>query len=224
MATRSIRIAPSILSADFTKLGEELRVVESAGADLIHVDVMDGHFVPNITMGPFIVEAVRRVTDLPIDAHLMVTNPEDVVDAFIDAGANYVVFHVEACGDAAALIRHIRDKGAGPGLAINPPNPVELIEPHLADIDMALVMTVNPGYSGQHFIADVMPKLAAVAALKAERGLDLAIEVDGGIGPETVGTAVVNGGEVIVAASAIFGAPEPGEALRGLRDAAERAL
>ncbi len=224
MSERRILIAPSILSADFTKLGDEIRAVEDAGADMIHVDVMDGHFVPNITMGPFIVEAVRRATDLPIDAHLMVTNPDEFADPFIEAGADYVVFHAEACYDVAELIRHIRGRGVKAGLAVNPPSSADLIEPHLANIDLALVMTVNPGHSGQSFIADVMPKLAHVAELKAERDLGFLIAVDGGVGPKTAGTVVANGGEALVAASAIFRAGDIGEAVRGLRGAAESAL
>lgn len=219
MNTRSVLIAPSILSADFTKLGDELRAVEDAGADMIHVDVMDGHFVPNLTMGPCIVKAVRRATDLPIDVHLMVTNPEAVADAFIDAGADYIVFHAEACDDEKGLVDHVHSRGAQAGLAVNPPNPADLIEPHLPEIDLALIMTVNPGYSGQSFIEEVMPKLARVAALKAELGLDVLIEVDGGIGSGNVGAVVGYGGEVIVAASAIFGADDPGEGVRSLRKA-----
>jgi ribulose-phosphate 3-epimerase len=224
MSTRSVLIAPSILSADFTRLGEHIRVVEEAGADMIHVDVMDGHFVPNLTMGPFVVEAVRRATDLPIDAHLMVTDPEQLTDAFIDAGADYVVFHVEATEEPRRLIERIRGRGAKPGLAVNPANPADSLEPHLDDIDLALVMTVNPGYSGQSFMPEVMPKLKRISEVKSERGLDLIISVDGGVGLSTVETVVRNGGEALVAASAIFGAEDPGEALRSLRAAAEAAL
>ncbi|MFH1501959.1 MAG: ribulose-phosphate 3-epimerase [Candidatus Eisenbacteria bacterium] len=224
MPAKSVLIAPSILSADFTKLGDELRAVEDAGADMIHVDVMDGHFVPNLTMGPFIVEAVKRATDLPVDAHLMVTNPEALADAFVDAGADYVVFHVEACDDVTGLIGRIHGRGAKAGLAVNPPNPCDLLEPYLDMIDMALVMTVNPGYAGQSFMADVMPKLSTLRGLKVERGLDFLIEVDGGIASDTVETVVANGGEVLVASSAIFRAGDIREALRGLRSAAAAAL
>ena len=191
---------------------------------MIHVDVMDGHFVPNLTMGPFIVEAVRRCTDLPIDAHLMITDPAGYASAFIDAGADFIVFHVEACEEPSEVFDPIRSRGAKPGLAVNPPNPAANLEPHLAEIDLALVMTVNPGFAGQRFIADVMPKLATVARWKKEQGLDFLIEVDGGIGTVQAPVVVENGGEVLVAASAIFGAPDAGSALVALREAGESVL
>ncbi len=199
-------------------------MVERAGADMIHVDVMDGHFVPNITLGPVIVSAVRRATDLPIDAHLMITDPDVYALSFVEAGADYVVFHSEACPEPRRLLDVIRDAGARPGLAINPPNPAEQIEPFLSEIDLALVMTVNPGFSGQSFIEEVMPKLAQIAGWKRERGLDFAIEVDGGIGPATARLAASNGAEVLVAASAIFCAEDPPAALREIRAAGEQAL
>ena len=219
MTERRVLIAPSILAADFTRLGEELRMIEEAGADMVHVDVMDGHFVPNLTMGPFVVEAVRRATDLPIDAHLMITDPADYAQAFIDAGADYVVFHSEACDEPRRVFEAIRAQGAKAGLAVNPPNPATQIEPFLTDIDLALVMTVNPGFAGQSFIADVMPKLATIARWKRERSLGFAIEVDGGIGPANAATVTANGGEILVAASAIFKADDPASAIVSIRQA-----
>lgn len=221
MAESGVLISPSILAADFTKLGSEIRTIEAAGADMIHIDVMDGHFVPNLTMGPFIVEAVRRCTDLPIDAHLMITDPAAYASSFIDAGADFIVFHSEACEDPEVVFDLVRSRGAKPGLAVNPPNPAGNLEPYLADVDLALIMTVNPGFAGQSFMADVMPKLATVAKWKRERGLDFLIEVDGGIGLSQAPVVVRNGGEVLVAASAIFGASDAGKALVALRAAAE---
>jgi ribulose-phosphate 3-epimerase len=191
---------------------------------MIHIDVMDGHFVPNLTMGPFIVEAVRRCTELPIDAHLMISDPAAYASTFIDAGADYIVFHCEAADDPREVFDLIRSRGAKPGLAVNPPNPAENLKPYISDIDLALIMTVNPGFSGQSFIADAMPKLAKVASWKREQDLGLLIEVDGGIGPVQAPVVVKNGGEVLVAASAIFGAPDAGKALAELREAGESAL
>jgi len=224
MTGRRVAIAPSILAADFTKLADEIRMIEEAGADMIHVDVMDGHFVPNITIGPFIVEAVRRVTDLPIDAHLMITDPATYAEVFVEAGADYVVFHSEACDDPARVFGLIRARGGKVGLAVNPPNPASQIEPFLADIDLALAMTVNPGFAGQSFMAEVMPKLAEIARWKRERSLGFAIEVDGGIGPSNAETVVASGGEILVAASAIFKADDPSAALSAIREAGERGL
>ena len=224
MPEHRVLISPSILAADFTRLGDEVRTIESAGADMIHIDVMDGHFVPNLTMGPFIVEAVRRCTDLPIDAHLMITDPAAYASSFIDAGADYIVFHSEAGNDPTDVFDLIRKRGAKPGLAVNPPNPAENLRPYLQDIDLALIMTVNPGFAGQSFIADAMPKLATIARWKKEQGLGFLIEVDGGIGPAQAPVVVQNGGEVLVAASAIFGAPDAGRALVELREAGESAL
>lgn len=224
MPERRVLVAPSILAADFTRLGDEIRMIEDAGADMIHVDVMDGHFVPNITMGPFIVEAVRRATDLPIDAHLMIAEPEKYVKAFADAGADYIVFHSETACVPSEVFAAVRASGAKPGLAVNPPNPAEQIEPHLADIDMALVMAVNPGFAGQRFMAEAMPKLRQIADWKRERGLGFLIEVDGGIGVQQAADVVGNGGEVLVAASAIFKAERPSEAIGAIRSAGEAAL
>ena len=224
MSARRLLVSPSILSADFTRLGDEIRMVEKAGADMIHVDVMDGHFVPNITLGPVIVRAVRSVTDLPIDAHLMITDPARYAPAFIDAGASYVVFHQEVCEDAAGLIESIRERGAEAGMAVNPPNAADGIRPYLPDLGLVLVMTVNPGFAGQSFMGEVMPKLATIASWKKEGGHSFHIAVDGGVSRETAPVVARHGGEVLVAASAIFGADDPPGELRAIRSAAEAAL
>jgi ribulose-phosphate 3-epimerase len=224
MSGRRILISPSILAADFTRLGEEIKRVEEAGADMIHVDVMDGHFVPNLTMGPFIVQAVRRATDLPIDVHLMITHPEQYAPAFISAGATYVAFHREAAGEPKRVIEHIRRARGKPGLALNPQNPAESIEPYLDLIDLVVVMTVNPGFAGQGFMAGVMPKVKQIADWKAKHSLGLLIQVDGGINRSTAGTAAGSGADVLVAASAIFKADDPGAELGAIREAAEKAL
>jgi len=198
------KISPSILSADFTRLGEEVRSVEKAGADYIHIDVMDGSFVPNITIGPMIVEAVRRITGLPLDVHLMISDPDDFIDAFADAGANIITVHAEAANHLHRTIHHIRDKGASPGVALNPATPLHVLEYVLRDLDMVLLMTVNPGFGGQKFIPDVIPKISRLKETVDKKALDLEIEVDGGIGPETIGLVSSSGANAFVAGSAIF--------------------
>jgi ribulose-phosphate 3-epimerase len=203
-----VQIAPSILSADFTSLGEELAELERAGADRIHVDVMDGHFVPPITMGPLIVEAVRRATKLPIEAHLMVERPEHQIGDFISAGAEIIIVHQEAALHLHRLIQEIKERGARAGVALNPATPLAVLDEVLREIDLVLVMTVNPGYAGQEFIEDMLPKIERARALIKEYGLSCELEVDGGIGPETAPRVVAAGAEVLVAASAIFKHPE----------------
>ena len=204
--------------------GRGVRRAAADGDDIVPSDAVVGHGRPILAMGPSVVAAVRRCTRRPIYAHLMITDPAEHAAAFIDAGAAFTVFHSEACKDPSAVIKLIRSHGAKPGLAINPPNPVEKLEPFLEEIDLALVMTVNPGFAGQSFIADVMPKLATLARWKRERDLGFFIEVDGGIGPSQAPLVVTNGGEILVAASAIFGAPDAGAALVALREAGESAL
>ena len=213
------RIAPSILSADFGRLAEEVRAVTAAGADLIHVDVMDGHFVPPITIGPLVVEAVRRATALPLDVHLMIEAPERQVSEFIGAGATGVTVHVEAPGDVAATLAAIRAGGARPGLALNPPTPLDRVRPFLHAIDLLLVMSVNPGWGGQPFVDGSMEKLAAARRLRAETGARFVIEVDGGIKAHNAAAAVEAGADILVAGSAIFGAADYAAAIRGLRTA-----
>lgn len=220
MSRGTPRIAPSILSADFTRLGEEIAAVETAGADWIHVDVMDGHFVPNITLGPFIVEAVKRTTSLPLDVHLMIETPERYVDAFVRAGASTVGIQVEACPHLHRTIGQIHDAGARACVVLNPATPAAAIEPVLGDVDQVLVMTVNPGFGGQKFIEATLPKLETLRNWIDDRGLDVALEVDGGVAIETIGRAAAAGADVFVAGTAVFGAPDYAEAITALRRAA----
>lgn len=204
MNAGTIRIATSILAADFARLGEEVAAAERGGADAIHVDVMDGRFVPEITIGPVIVDAVRRVTALPIDVHLMVVEPERQVETFVRSGATSITVHVEAVTHLHRVIEQIKDLGAQAVAALNPATPLVELEPILADLNMALLMTVNPGYAGQRFIASVLPKVRQLRAWIAERAPAVALQVDGGINESTAPLATASGANVLVAASAVF--------------------
>ncbi len=198
------KIAPSILSADFTRLGEEIKTVEKAGADYIHIDIMDGHFVPNITIGPIIVKAIRRITELPLDVHLMISHPDMYIDRFAEAGASIISVHVETLTHLHRTIQYIRDKEIRPAVSLNPATPLNLLEYILEDLDMVLLMTVNPGFEGQEFIPEVIPKVKQLREMVDKRGLDIEIEVDGGISPDTIGRVSSAGANVFVAGSAIF--------------------
>lgn len=198
------KIAPSILSADFSRLGEEVRAVEKAGADYIHIDVMDGHFVPNITIGPMIVKAVRKVTALPLDVHLMISNPDLFIDAFVRAGADIVTVHAEASLHLHRSLQVIKRAGVRAGVSLNPATPLEAIEYVLDELGMVLVMTVNPGFEGQEFIPEVVPKIEQLRKMIDARGKEIEIEVDGGISPKTIRTLSDAGADVFVAGSAIF--------------------
>ncbi|MEE9417896.1 MAG: ribulose-phosphate 3-epimerase [Desulfatiglandaceae bacterium] len=215
------KIAPSILSADFTRLGEEIREVERAGADYIHIDVMDGHFVPNITIGPMIVKAARRVTELPLDVHLMISNPDPLIDDFARAGASILTVHAETLNHIHRTIQHIRDRGVRPGLALNPATPVDVLEYVLDDLDMVLLMTVNPGFEAQEFIPEVIPKIKRLKKKIDGRGLDVDMEVDGGINPDIIGDVARAGANVFVAGSAIFYSEDYEKTIRLLRDRIE---
>jgi ribulose-phosphate 3-epimerase len=212
-----VKIAPSILSADFAKLGEEIKDVERGGADYIHVDVMDGHFVPNITIGPLIVEAIRPVTELPLDVHLMIENPDQYIEAFAKAGADYITVHVEASRHLHRTIQLIKSTGVKAGVVINPATPVESLKHIIEDIDMVLLMSVNPGFGGQKFISSVLPKIRQVKEMADELNPSLEIEVDGGVNEETAKLCVEAGATVLVAGSAVFNKEDRAAAISSLK-------
>ena len=215
-----MRIAPSLLAADFTALRDELASIEAGGADWVHVDVMDGRFVPNITIGPFIVEAVRRATSLPLDVHLMIEQPERYIESFVKSGATTVGVHAEACPHLHRTIAQIREAGARASVTINPGTPASAVEPVLGDVDQVLVMTVNPGFGGQRFIPGTLAKVEALRGWIRNRKLAVALEVDGGITEDTIASAARAGANAFVAGTAIFGAPNYREAIAALRQAA----
>jgi ribulose-phosphate 3-epimerase len=198
------KISPSILAADFSRLGEEVKAVEKAGADYIHVDVMDGHFVPNITVGPSIVEALHRITSLPLDVHLMIQNPDDFLGAFIEAGAEILTVHVEAAVHLHRTLMEIKKKGALAGVSLNPATPLCLVEPALEYADLVLVMTVNPGFSGQEFIPSTLPKIEQLRQRIDQKGWMLELEVDGGIKVDNIGQVAKAGADVFVSGSGLF--------------------
>jgi len=215
-----IRVAPSILSADFGRLAEEVRAAESAGADLVHVDVMDGRFVPNITIGPLVVEAVRKATRLPIDVHLMIVEPERHVEAIAKAGADLVSVHAEVSPHLHRTLQAIRAAGARPAVALNPATPLTAVEYVLGDCEMVLVMTVNPGFGGQKYIEACTAKVRRLREMADARKQALDIEVDGGIRPDTAATVAAAGANVLVAGTAVFGATDYRQAIRVLRESA----
>jgi ribulose-phosphate 3-epimerase len=216
-----VEIAPSILSADFRRLGEQIAAVEQAGASIIHVDVMDGHFAPNLTVGPFIVEWVRKTTKLPIDAHLMIENPDNFIGAFARAGANMISVHPEATYHLDRTLNHIRQAGCQAGVVLNPATPLAMIEEVIADVDYVLLMSVNPGFSGQKFIPSSLDKLRRLRDLIRMKFSPARIEIDGGVGLGNAAEVVAAGAEILVAGSAVFGAENPAEALKELLRAAE---
>ena len=217
----SVLLAPSILSADFARLADEIARVEAGGADRLHLDVMDGHFVPNLTIGPAVVAAVKRVTRLPLEVHLMITDPDRYLHAFVGAGASVVIVHAEVLPHLQRTLQEIRRLGAQAGVALNPSTPVAAVGDVLANLDLLLVMSVNPGFGGQSFIHHTFPKLAAARALLADHRCGAAIEVDGGVSPENARALVQAGVSILVAGAAIFGTPDVTAAMRALRQAAD---
>ncbi|MBQ7591560.1 MAG: ribulose-phosphate 3-epimerase [Clostridia bacterium] len=218
----TILISPSLLAADFSRLAEEIAGIESA-ADYLHLDVMDGHFVPNMSIGPAVISSLRSVSDLIFDVHLMISDPGKYADAFIDAGADIITFHIEACPDPRPVIEKIRGRGRHAGLAISPDTPAEAVFPYLGEVGMILVMTVYPGFGGQKLIKDTIPKITQIRREAEARGLDTDIEVDGGIGDGNVALLSAAGANVIVAGSSVFRSHDPEDAVGRLREAAESA-
>lgn len=218
-----IELAPSILSADFARLGEDARLAVEGGATLLHVDVMDGHFVPNITIGPPVVASLRKATSIPLDVHLMIENPDQYVPAFVDAGADWISVHQEACVHLHRTLELIRTRGAQAGVVLNPATPVDTIGEVLDMVDFVLIMSVNPGFGGQKFIPQALRKIMLLANLRSAQQLNFRIEVDGGITLNTIGEVVRAGAEVLVAGNAVFGKGDPRENVQKLLKAASEA-
>lgn len=212
-----MKIAPSILSCDFAVMGEETKRMENAGADYIHLDVMDGHFVPNITFGAPVIKAIRPYSALPFDVHLMIDHPYDYIDDFADAGADIITFHVESKSDIKATIDKIKEKGIKPGLVIKPKTPASAVFPYLKDIFMVLVMTVEPGFGGQSFMEDMLPKLREIRAEAERQGADILLELDGGINDKTIAKAAAAGGDICVSGTGVFKAPDAKQAIKTLK-------
>ncbi len=215
-----IRIAPSILASDFSKLGEEIVRVEKAGADIIHIDIMDGHFVPNISVGPVVVQSLRKVTKLPFDVHLMIENPDRYINQFIEAGANMISVHAEGNNNLHRTLQLIGNGGARPAVALNPATPLSVLDSILNDIDMVLIMTVNPGFGGQQYLESMTDKVRALRQMAVQRCIKLDIEVDGGIDTENIHMITEAGANIIVAGSTIYNAADAAEIIHGLRQRA----
>ena len=219
----AVQIAPSLLSADLADLAGAVRIAEAAGADLIHVDVMDGHFVPNLTYGPPVIAALKRYTSVPLDVHLMITNADETVDRYLDAGADMVSVHVEGCTHLHRTLSRIRERGALSGVVLNPSTPVNSVSEVLGLADYVLLMSVNPGFGGQSFISETVEKVRELAALCRAKGAEPIIQVDGGINEETAALVAEAGARCLVAGNSVYGADDPAAAVARIRSAAERA-
>ena len=217
-----VLVAPSVLSADFARLGEDLKSIEMA--DYVHFDVMDGHFVPNLTFGPDVLRAIKATTDVPVDAHLMISNPDEMTRLYVEAGADMVSFHLEATNHALRIVSYLRESGVRPAVAINPATPVCMLDSIIEDVDMVLVMTVNPGFGGQKFIPNSVAKVAKVRALAKEHCVSPMIEVDGGVSEQNAGQICAAGANVIVAGSAVFKKDDRAAAIRAIKDAGQLGL
>lgn len=217
---KTMMIAPSILSADFSRLGEEIRAVEAAGAEVIHVDVMDGHFVPNITIGPLVVKAVRQVTDLPVDVHLMITEPDRYLKDFADAGADWITVHVEASVHLHRTLNYIRDLGKKAGAVLNPATSLSTLDYVLEELDLVMLMSVNPGFGGQSFIESTLEKTRRLRAMLDKVNPGAGIEIDGGISPRTIARVAEAGANIFVAGSAVFGRDDYGAVIREMKELA----
>ena len=219
-----IELAPSILSADFARLGSEVRAAAEGGGSVIHVDIMDGHFVPNLTIGPPVVKSLRRVTTLPLDCHLMIENPDEFIPVFADAGVNWMSVHQEACRHLNRTLHLIKSLGCWAGVVINPATPVETLSEVLDIVDYVLVMSVNPGFGAQKFIPSTMHKMRRLAEIRSQRGLNYRIEVDGGVALDTIADVVRAGAEILVAGNAVFGSGDPKKNAEALLRAASEAI
>ena len=216
-------MAPSILSADFSRLGEEIRAVENAGADIIHIDVMDGHFVPNITIGPLVVASVRKITDLPLDVHLMIEDADRYIDDFAKAGADWITVHVEACPHLHRTVSRIKELGKKAGAVLNPATPLGTLDEILADVDLVMLMSVNPGFGGQSFIRSSLNKIKTLKNMIEDRGLEVGIEVDGGVSPVTIKDVAGAGANIFVAGSAVFGQQDYAKEIMEMKDICQSA-
>ena len=220
---QKIQFAPSILSADFCRLGDEIRAVDQAGAEIIHVDVMDGHFVPNITIGPLVVKAVRQVTNKVLDVHLMITNADQYLESFAEAGADWITVHVESCPHLHRTVSRIRELGKKAGVVLNPATPLETLDFILEEVDLVMLMSVNPGFGGQSFIPSTLRKISQLKKRIDELGLAVGIEIDGGISPLTIGDVAEAGANIFVAGSAIYGQSDYRAVIKEMRELAEAA-